>query len=159
MAGDSDFQRFKVNLFWFLVSSERVRKRKTTNIPLFYRARCPLFTWVVVYFSLRGFSWPSALRQTMIKPCVMVWGTHLNIITGSWRVKSVSTIWVIYHLSLCWCCFITTCTVVWTEKPLPSGSDWLQVEIVRIAANTKAESHFSLVKLFFLPQMDTFLKS
>lgn len=43
-ARDPVSQSFEVTLFWFLLPSQRVMKRKTTNVPFFHRTRCPLFT-------------------------------------------------------------------------------------------------------------------
>lgn len=81
--------------------------------------------------------------------CVTVSATYLKIITGSWGMNQCTESQSITAEAIsvghrCW--FITTCTVVWTKKSLPSGSGWLQVESVWIAVNSKAESRFTLVK-------------
>lgn len=105
------------NLFCFLVLSQRVVKRKT--FLSFTKGDVHFLLWVVVYSSPWGASWPSGLRPTMIKLCVTVSATHLRIITGSCGVnqcaESQSFTGEAVSVSR-WCCFITTCTVVWTEK-------------------------------------------
>lgn len=116
--------------------------------------------WVVVYFSLRGVNWPSGMEPVMIKPCVTVVATHLKIISSSWSANQCaeSQSFTAEAISV-GCCFTTTGVVMWTEKWLPSGSDWLQVESAGIAADTKVIFLLSDCDLFIvpLPNTDLFL--
>lgn len=102
-------------------------------------------------FLTQGVGWPSGPRPAVIKRCVTIGAAHLKIITGSWggnqcaecRSLAAEAISVSH-----WCCFITACAVVRTEQSLPSGSDWLQVETVATAADTKVISLSSSPHVF-----------
>lgn len=56
----------------------------------------------------------------------MVSATHLQIITGSWGGNQCTgyQCFTARPFSVSWCCFITTCIVVWTEK---MASLWLRL--------------------------------
>ncbi len=168
--GSSDFQSSGINLFWFLVLVKGFWREKQQTFLCFTDQRVHFSLGVVIYFSPRGVSWPSGLRRTVIKPCVTVSAAHLLIITGSWAVNqgAESQSFTAEAISASrWCCFITTCTVVWTEKSLPSGYDWLRVETVWIdvqqgvyIALVKPSHFFSLpAPHWFIPQIQSGLKT
>lgn len=145
------------HFFWFLVHSWRLEREKQQTL-CFTGQGVHFSLWVVfvLYFSLRGVNCPSGMEPVMIKPCVTVMATHLKIISSSWSANQCaeSQSFTAEAISV-GCCFITTCVVMWTEKWLPSGSDWLQVESAGIAGDIKVVFLLSDCDLFNVPLANT----